>query len=246
MLIDPVYILSAGDPETNLIYILLWVLGLTILIQSILLLVLWRRMSSLNKPASVGIGKVVDAIRLTLVGGNKRGKPLARLKVLDGPPNMIGQELNIYTESIKLGRNPHLADITFYGTDVITSVSGLHARVEKAAGSWRIVAISQSGSETFVDDIVLPFNEPVLLQNGQIIRMGYFAQQPVVIQFRTIDSLQSDNYSNNSDWDADLRKTDISDSIYIPSSESSDFFEKPNIFTKPQSEDADSIFDEFR
>lgn len=95
---------------------------------------------------------------------------------------MINQELKIQTESIKLGRDPQKADMTFYGANVNSSLSGLHAQIERVNQAWRIVPLSTSGSETFINDDP-PFNEPTPLHNGQIIRLGYPAQQPVVFEF---------------------------------------------------------------
>lgn len=235
-------ILLAGEPDLNLIYILLWILGLTVFIQSILLIFLWRRWLSIVKQGSAAVGRIVGEIRKTFVGGSKRGKPLASLRVLDGPPNMVGQELKIYTESVKLGRNPQLADMTFYGPDVMTSISSLHSRVERVNGAWRIVALSQSGSETFIDDQPIPFHEPVLIQSGQKIRMGYFAQQPVILEFQTERTDIRATYSNPDD---DRRRTEVaSNDDFVPKKPISrdDFIMAKDM----SSEDSDSVFDEFR
>lgn len=86
----------------------------------------------------------VEKVRVTIVGGGKRGKPLATLKVTEGPQGMVGQELKIFTEFVKLGRDPERADMTFYSPEVNSSVSGLHARIERVNNSWRIVSLSQS------------------------------------------------------------------------------------------------------
>ena len=114
---------------------------------------------------------------------HRKVKPLATLKILDGPPNMIGQELNIYKDSVKLGRDPSVADLTFYGPDVKTSISRLHAKIERINGAWRHVALSQNHSETFIDKQSIPINEPVIIQNGQEVRFGYLHQKPVIFEF---------------------------------------------------------------
>lgn len=228
--------------------IVLIVLGSVVIVLLILMIFMWRKMLSFAKQGGAVLGKIAGEIRQTIVGGGRRGKPLATFKVLDGPPNMIGQELKIYTESAKLGRNPQLADLTFYAPDVITSVSGLHARLEKVNGAWRIVALSQSGSETFIDDKPIPFNEPVGLRAGQKIRLGYFAQQPVVFEFQ---AEQTGHYVTSVDYSDEVRKTNVKiDPDETIADADGGFFTKPNKKSSTQkkqsSEKGDSVFDEFR
>lgn len=170
------------------IYYLYIALGIVFVLLTIILL-MWRRIR-IYKIGSRITGVVVD-IRKTLVGGGKRGKPLAVLQIIDGPPSMIGQTLKIYTECIKLGRDPQRADMTFYIPSENSSISGLHARIERVNHAWRIVAVSQSGSETFVNDIAIPFNEPYPLINSQIVRLGYLAQQSLTFEFNTITATTS-------------------------------------------------------
>lgn len=222
------------------------VLASVIVILLILMIFMWNRMLNFAKQGGTALGKIAGDIRKTIVGGGKRGKPLASLEVLEGPPNMIGQELKIYTESVRLGRNPQLADMSFYGPNVTTSVSGLHARLEKMSGRWRIVALSQSGSETFINDQPIPFNEPVWLQNNQKVRMGYFAQQPVILIFHT-EQIEHKTWVDSAGYDLEAPevKMDMDETI-----ESSVFFSRTNNNTramkKPSSKNSDSAFDEFR
>lgn len=227
----------------------LYVLVAIVILLCVLMIFMWRRMLTFAKQGGAAIGKIAGEIRRTIVGGAKRGKPLATFKVLEGPPTMIGQELKVYTEGVKLGRNPQLADMTFYGPDVITSVSGLHARVEKISGSWRIVALSQSGSETFIDDQPIPFNEPANLRSGQKIRMGYYAQQPVVLEFQTKQA-ETARITSIEHTDDIRRKTEVKMDPEETLIEAPGFFSRPNKkvqTTKKQgTENNDSVFDEFR
>lgn len=160
-------------------YYLYVALGI-ILVLLIALALMWRRIK--NSAVGQRITSVVQNVRKTLVGA-ARGKPLASLRIIEGPQNMLNQELKIYTESVKLGRDPQKADMTFYGTDVNSSISGLHARIERVNQSWRLVALSTSRSETFVNDDPISFNDPYQLSSGQVVRLGYTAQQPVVFEF---------------------------------------------------------------
>jgi len=107
---------------------------------------------------------------------------LAVLKVMDGPGKLIGQELKIYTESVRLGRDPTQSDFSFYA-DANSSISGLHAKIERINSDWRIVALSQSGNETFLDGEALPMMEPRPIRDGQVIRLGYLGQQSVDLEF---------------------------------------------------------------
>jgi len=157
-------------------------LGVVVIALIIIVIIFWKKLS---KIASGGVvGQVVNQIRKTIVGGTRRGKPLAILKVIDGPSNVIGQELKVFTESVKLGRDPSQADFTFY-SDANSSISGLHARLEKVNGNWRIVAISKSNQETFVDGNAIPMLEPQAIHDGQVIRLGYPAQQCVELEFHS-------------------------------------------------------------
>ena len=87
------------------------------------------------------------------------------------------------------------------------------ARLEKVNGAWRIVALSERRSETFVDDSVIPFNEPYPLNSGQVVRLGYLAQQPVVFTFASMGS--SDEFvpprTTLVGGNDDVRKTNVDD-----------------------------------
>lgn len=223
---------------------LVYGLGAAVFLLVALIVVSWiffrTQMRSIAARGGAMVGKIAGEIRKTLVGGGQRGKPLATLKVLEGPPTMIGQELKVFAESVKLGRNPQLADMTFYGPDILTSVSGLHAKLEKVNGGWRIVALSESRSETFIDDQPLNFHEPSPISDGQKIRMGYPAQQPVILIF---SSAPNDSPRKTQVGSDDPRRTDVS----MP-----DLNEKtkPGLYKpvskKSTSKDSDSVFDEFR
>ncbi len=118
--------------------------------------------------------------------------PLARLIVFEGPETMVGQELQIFSDVVRLGSDPDQVDFAFY-PEVNTSISGLHARLERTGGRWRIEALSQSHSETFVNEEALPFHMPLDLYSGDIIRLGYVDQYPVSLHFLTEDGLNQPN-----------------------------------------------------
>lgn len=157
-----------------------------------------------------GVKNVAENIRKTIIGGGKRGKPLASINIKDGPVNAIGKDFKIYTERVKLGRDPQLADMTFYAPDAKSSVSGLHASIEKENELWRIIAVSTSKSETFVDGGAIPFNQPYPLHDGQEVRLGYLAQQPVTFIFNT-DASDAPRKTTLGDLDNsdDINQTDV-------------------------------------
>jgi hypothetical protein len=227
--------------ERYLVYVMLGI----VLLLAVALITMWRRMGNLMVHGRDAISNVVGVIRKTIVGGGgRRGKALASIKILDGPASMINQELKIFTESVKLGRDPQKADMTFHAPDAKSSVSGLHARIEKVNGAWRIVAVSQSGSETFINEVAIPFNEPRLLTNGQVIRLGYLAQQPVVFTFQTDVSNETlDDVPRTTMDGEDLRKTIVKEDV--PTNVVRISAEKKEILKKAKAE-SDSIFDEFR
>lgn len=210
-------------------YYLYVALGI-ILALLIALALMWRRIR--NSAVGQRLTSVVQNVRKTLVGA-ARGKPLVSLRIIEGPQNILNQELKIYTESVKLGRDPQKADMTFYSTDINSSVSGLHARIERVNQSWRLVALSASRSETFVNDDPIPFNEPIQLNNGQVVRLGYTAQQPVIFEF--IELAQTSVRKT----ETGPRTTDVrSDTVPIQSNQS-------NNKKQSQGQD-DDIFNEYR
>jgi hypothetical protein len=181
-------------------YALLGVVGLVIVLFVVLgwaLLMLRKQIPGLLKEG--GVGRLASEVRKTIIGGGRR-KVLAEFIVRQGPVNLINQHLKVSTESVRLGRDPRKADFTFF-EDANSSVSGLHCRVERFGGSWRVVAVSESGNETFIDGTPIPFNQPVPIQSGQVIRMGYPAQQPVELEFVIMESAPSEV--------DDPRKTDV-------------------------------------
>lgn len=207
----------------------------------VLLIIMGRRLA---KVTSGAVKQFIGEVRKTFVGGRRKGKPYASFKVIDGPASMVNQDIKIYTESVKLGRDPQKSDLTFYTPDANSSISGLHCRIERVGGSWRIVALSSSGSETFVEDQAIPFNEPYPLQSGQTVRMGYLAQQPVVFQFNVEQG--SEQQPKESDAEEDVRKTvfirDGSDEDLVPPDPQT----LAEDSTKESTKDTDDLFDEFR
>jgi hypothetical protein len=216
---------------------LLYIMAGFIVVLLVAIVIMWRKLGSLAQMGGQVITKIAGEIRKTLVGGGRRGKPLAVLKILDGPASLVGQELKIFTERVSLGRDPKVSDLTFYTPDTNSSISGLHAILERVNGSWRLVAVSQSRSETFVDNHAIPFDDPVYIKAGQQVRLGYPAQQPVLFEFQSQDSSRATET-------ADPRKTDVGDKT-TPIGLIKIEKDKEQKLKQDASEDKNSLFDEY-
>lgn len=233
-------VMVVENPVTKfLVYGLLVV----VLVLLVLLVVFWRKLNTFMK--SGAIGQVFEKVRKTIVGGARKN-PLAVLVVIDGPQRLLNKELRVFTESATLGRDPTQADFTFY-SDSNSSISGLHAKIERANGQWRLVGISKSGNETFLDDQAIPNFQPQIIHNGQRIRMGYDGQQPVELEFR-------DSSDGGTDVKRDSgRKTKVGEQN-VPSFTSEFNFGNTESANKSdqkepeteKTEDVDSMFDRFR
>jgi len=214
--------------------ITLTILGIIVLILTVFIVVMRKQLIDVIKN-NRGDKGVFQEVRKTLVGGGRR-KVLAKLMVIEGPMSILGKELTIFTESVKLGRDPAQSDYSFFA-DTNSSVSGLHCRIERVNGTWRLVAVSKSGSETFLDGQSIPFNRPIPISNGQIIQMGYPAQQPVIFEFQAIDTGYQPQADDPRKTETDVIHTQVSNG-HAPLS-----FGGP---TDTPQEFGDDIFDQFR
>lgn len=200
------------DPTRNwMFYAVLGFAGLVVVLLGVLGWALWMIRKQIPKIVKEGgVGRLASEVRKTLIGGGRR-KVLAEFIIRQGPANLINQHLKVSTESVRLGRDPRKADFTFF-EDSNSSISGLHCRVERFGGSWRVVAVSESGNETFIDESPIPFNQPVPIRSGQVIRMGYPAQQPVELEFVVVEPVASavdDPRKTDVLRDPDAKKTEV-------------------------------------
>lgn len=166
------------------VYIVIGIVGFFVLVIGVLVIILFLKFRNFSfiERGRQEIVKRADDIKKTFIGGGSSKKtPLLILNVIDGPTNLIGQDLPVYTEAVKLGRDDRKSDLIFYSMDTNSSVSGLHARIERVGGFWRIVAISES--QTSVNNDVIPPNQPRQLNSGDRIRLGYPARQSVEFEF---------------------------------------------------------------
>ena len=122
-------------------YFVYFLAGLIALL--IALAIIFRKKIKQAFSATGKIGMAIETVRKTIVGGTGRRKnPIARLEVVR--PTV--EVKSIFTESVKLGRDPNVSDYTFYSLNSDCSVSGEHAILVKKRDGWKIIAVSQSGS----------------------------------------------------------------------------------------------------
>jgi hypothetical protein len=211
----------------------------------IIIIIMWSKIARIASMGGQVISKAFEEVRKTIVGGGRKGKPLASMKIIDGPAQLIGQTLQITTETARLGRDPKLADFTFYSPDALTSLSSHHATLERKNGRWFVRAESQSGSEVFIENKSIEFFENVPISSGQIVRLGYLAQQPVIFEFHgEVDSKieEKSQYMATNDPDSqsegDMNKTDVymGDDDNMPNQR----------FDKDDDSDVESIFGTYR
>jgi hypothetical protein len=183
----------------------IYILISLIMVLAISIFLLRRQISKLTTGGV--IGKAVDDIVKTFIPGSKpKGGELGFLRVLDGPSSLLNKEIKIITESVKLGRDPKRADITFFGPQTASSISGLHAKLERVNNHWRLIAISHSGSETFLDDVPIEFHVPIQIHSGQRIRLGYLGQESVELMFVTSGPGSTTDQDNISPLKTQIRK----------------------------------------
>jgi hypothetical protein len=116
----------------------------------------------------------------TVVGTGRSRRPIARLYVVQGPPNLIGESINIYTNVTTLGRDKRVTDIQFYTSDEPSSVSAQHCTLRHVRGRFSLMDDSSSNGTQVNGRYV---DEPVLLNDGDEITLGIPDRQGVVVRF---------------------------------------------------------------
>lgn len=197
-------------------------LGLLVLVLFIMLFVMRKKIKDLDLK---GIGSsIVNQVRKTFLPNRGRQNPVAYLSIISGPENMIGEKLEVFTESMKLGRDPAQADFVFYSPESKSTVSGLHAEIRKQNGQWIIENYSSSG-ETIVNGMRIVDDRPTMINPGDNVRLGYLAQQCVEFQFLVNHDhmLNNSGFAGNIDphleQDEDIYSDQITEVPYIHSPE---------------------------
>lgn len=238
----------SGDLKTTqlMVYILAGILGLIILLS-----IIFRKRIKQAFSATGKIGMAIETVRKTLIGGGGRRKnPIAKLEVIS-PTNEVK---SIFTESVKLGRDPNISDYTFYSINSECSVSGEHAHLVKKRDGWKIIATSHSNSPVFVDGQRINMHQEYPIVNGQTIELGYQDLGSAVFRFVEVGSNETFQFAPPSEFkpeteiqfDNGYRRTQVN----MPAGESMNF-DMPPMQNEPfspqeifgQSSNADDDFD---
>jgi pSer/pThr/pTyr-binding forkhead associated (FHA) protein len=124
----------------------------------------------------------LGGITRTLVGVGRRRRPLARLYVVQGPANKVGQNINVYTNITSIGRDTRLTDIQFYDVKDESSISTQHCTIRHVRGRFSLMD-DNSTNGTQVNGLYV--NEPVLLNDGDEITLGIPDRMGAVLRFHS-------------------------------------------------------------
>lgn len=178
-----------------LVYALAGVIALAIL----LIAIFWKKIKQAFS-SSGKIGMAIENVRKTIVGGTGRRKnPIAKLEVLR--PTV--EVKSIFTESIKLGRDPNISDYTFYSLNSECSVSGEHAHLVKKRDGWKIIAVSASGSPVFVNEQRIKLHEEVPLKGGYLVELGYQDLGSALFRFVEVESSETFEFAEDIEFNPD-------------------------------------------
>lgn len=236
------------------VYVLAGIIALLIA-----LVVIFRKKIAQAFSSTGKIGQAIETVRKTIVGGTGRRKnPIARLEVVR--PTV--EVKSIFTESVKLGRDPNISDYTFYSLNSDCSVSGEHAQLVKKRDGWRIIAVSHSGSPVFVDEQRIPMHQEIPLHTGQLIELGYQDLGSALFRFVEVASNEKFDFTSQEAFkpetkvhvDDDYRRTQVNipgqdDSVYGGLQQQTDqSFIHQDFFasTSTDDDDFDALFNNLR
>lgn len=177
----------------------------------LILALIFRKRLKYAFSAKGAIGNAIENVRKTIVGGRgHRRSPIAKLEVL----RPTQETKSIFTESVKLGRDPNLSDYTFFSLNSECSVSGEHAHLVKKRDGWVIIGVSSSKSPVFVDGKQINLHEEIPLANGQIVELGYEDLGSALFRFVEIAPAEIPNFFQSDGTGSDLdeegyRKTQV-------------------------------------
>jgi hypothetical protein len=167
---------------------------------AIALIIIFRKKIKQAFSSGGKIGMAIENVRKTIVGGTGRRKsPIAKLEVV----RPTEETKSIFTEHVKLGRDPNISDYTFFTLNSECSVSGEHAHLVKKRDGWKIVAVSASGSPVFVDKERINMHEEVPLRNGQTVELGYEDLGSALFRFIEVGSSEEFDFAKDAEFQPD-------------------------------------------
>ena len=167
---------------------------------AIALIIIFRKKIKQAFSSGGKIGMAIENVRKTIVGGTGRRKnPIAKLEVV----RPTEETKSIFTEHVKLGRDPNISDYTFFTLNSECSVSGEHAHLVKKRDGWKIIAVSASGSPVFVDKERINMHEEVPLRNGQTVELGYEDLGSALFRFIEVGSSEEFDFAKDAEFQPD-------------------------------------------
>jgi hypothetical protein len=185
---------SAACVEQSVQRIAPWttiMLTIVVIGLAVMLILNRNKVGQVASAAGETVRKGVAEVQKTLVGGGKRRgrQVLAKLHINIARRALMGEEVNIYANTTKLGRNPKLCDVQLIDEDDISTVSGLHCTIQYDPGRGVfLITDDNSANGTFVNNHPLPPNDPRVLQDGDEIILGEIARRGAKVTFHAADN----------------------------------------------------------
>jgi pSer/pThr/pTyr-binding forkhead associated (FHA) protein len=108
--------------------------------------------------------------------------PLATIFVLQGPPGLINQPIQVTRTRMVLGRDPKSSDVTFYPGEP-SSVSRVHAVLEYDQTRGFSITDKASANGTRVNGRRLTVETPQSMRDGDEVVLGDLAKRGVKLRF---------------------------------------------------------------
>jgi hypothetical protein len=100
---------------------------------------------------------------------------LAQIKIMQGPPDMMGRTIDISRRTTVLGRAPQGADIVFYADDDRSVISRRHCTLD--CDGFMFTLTDHSANGTSINGVRLQRDVPTQLDDGAEVLLGGMADQ---------------------------------------------------------------------
>ncbi|MGB1251126.1 MAG: FHA domain-containing protein, partial [Candidatus Promineifilaceae bacterium] len=165
-----------------------------------------RQLTNITQNAGTAVTSAVRQVRHTMLGGSVRGqKVIAKMKVLTARPDLINNEIDIYTHTTSFGRDPKLCDVQLYDEDDRSTVSGLHCTLQyESSKDVFYLTDDNSSAGTKINGRPIESNDPILLKDGDEIILGDLFRRGAKLQFLIADVAAAKEASNAFEDDGDM------------------------------------------
>ena len=216
---------------------------LSALLAIALIVLSWRYRTQVASVVPAPIRQVARDVRKTILGGGGLAgeSPLARVYVEMARQDLVGQSIDIFAQTTTFGRDPKLCDIQLFQEDTRSSVSSQHCTLQfDPLQEIFLLTDDNSSAGTKVNDDRIPPNDPIRLNDGDIIVLGDLFRQGAKLRFEQIELPGFEDEFAAIDSDGDSRSTivdDDDDDFNLFGSLEVD----PEPQTQPQSEPAEQV-----